>query len=61
MSNFFMEMSDFSWQHHKYASPQVYVVTLEEARQNDLGFWKPFGRGWELNPSAADERSTLAK
>ena len=28
MSNFPMEMSDFSWQHQKYARPEIYVVTL---------------------------------
>ena len=28
MSNLLMEMSDFSWQHHKYARPEIFVVTL---------------------------------
>ena len=25
--NFAMEISDFSWQHQKYARPEIYVVT----------------------------------
>ena len=28
MSKFRMDMSDFSWQHQKYARPEIYVVTL---------------------------------
>ena len=31
MSNISMEMSDFTWQHQKYASPVIYVVTLVRA------------------------------
>ena len=27
MSNFFTEISDFSWQHQKYARSEIYVVT----------------------------------
>ena len=29
-----MEMSDFTWQHQKYARPEIYVVTYVHVKSN---------------------------
>ena len=35
-----MEMPDFSWQHQKYARPEIYVVTLVPVFQKFWHFMK---------------------